>query len=133
MCQMMGDHITCSVPLTDIPVEVTVDNDPEAADSDIRHKGTGSESERMDSDLRQCDSNPANRPTLTCDSVQLYGDGDSVLIDSLTSVPDCPTTETGRHTMSRAGRFFKPVKRLIETMQTQKVLGSEFKSVAVWV
>ena len=34
---------------------------------------------------------------------------------------------------SRTGRFIRPPRRLIETMQTQRVLGGEFTRVAVWV
>lgn len=46
-------------------------------------------------------------------------------------VSDCQTV--GSRMISRAGRFIKPVKRLIETMQTQRVWGGGFSRVAVWV
>lgn len=54
-----------SVRLTDIPVEESVDTDPRAVDSDVGRGGTGSDSQRMDSDSRCCDSNPVHLPTLT--------------------------------------------------------------------
>lgn len=130
--QMAPDSDSC-VSNTADPMTLTCDL-AQSQHSDFRH----TYSDYRHEDFDPCESNAADSPTMTRDPARprLCDIPDSACDLGPTSalVPgsDCETVENGTR-ITRAGQYVKPVRRLIETIQTQRVWGDAFKQIAVWV